>query len=380
MPAGKSDHERATRGKSMTRHRCAAALRGRKALAWALLCFVAGQVALAAYLYRYHPEVIDPDHNARLQRLQARHAEAPDKPLILILGSSRAANGFRPDLIASAADHEMVVFNFASLGCGPVREWLTLRRLLTCGVKPQLLLVETWPLFWPQTGFFSEEPFLLVTDVYASDLGILGSLYGKRWEALSKLFQERVTPAIHYRAHALHAAAHWLLPRDGCPELLLGHLGYKGLDDHGWLPGFSGPGVQAAAQAEHDARIAQPILGHFAIDPHTDRAIRGLLADCRTHGVPIAFVFLPESSPLRTWYPPWVRAAVADYLSHLEHDFGAPVFDLRESVPDDGFADYCHLSPHGAEVFTVRFDREVLRPLLGATLSAHSIAPGAGLE
>src|SRR5262249_34106255 len=152
----------------------------------------------------------------------------------------------------------------------------------------------------------------------------------------------------------------------------IGHLGWKGLDDHGWLPGFGGPGVQDAAQLDHDARIAQPILGHFAINPPTHRAIHRLLADCPTPRLPVALRFLPESSPLQQWYPPQARAAVADYLAHLERDCGSPVFDLRDTVSDDGFADYCHLSPRGAEVFTRRFDRDVLRPLLGSAPSHHS--------
>jgi hypothetical protein len=359
----------------MTHHRSALALRGRSAIAWTLLCFVVGQAVLAAWVLRRHTDIIDPDHNERLRRLQARVAESPRQPVVVMLGSSRAANGFRPQVILRDDPSRGLVFNFASLGCGPVRQWLTLRRILDSGIKPDLVLVETWPLFWPQTGFFGEEPFLLVTDVYRSDLAVLGQLYDKRWEAFVKLFGERVTPGIHYRAHVVQASARWLLPKDGCPELLVGHAGYVGLDDHGWLLGPTGPGVHHESKLAWDAKIATPILDRLAIDPHTDAAIHGLVADCRSHGIRVAFVFLPESSPLRQWYPPAARAAVADYLSHLERDCDAPVFNLRDWMPDDAFADYCHLTPQGAESFTARFDREVLRPLMGAAPSTSAGLP-----
>jgi hypothetical protein len=353
----------------MTQHRSRTRARGRSAIIWTVLFFALGQAALATWVHWCHPDVMDPDHNERLHRLQARLAESPRHPLVVILGSSRAANGFRPEVIARDDPSSGLVFNFASLGCGPVRQWLTLRRLLASGVKPDLVLVETWPLFWPQNGFFGEEPFLLVTDVYGSDLSILGKLYDKRWEAFTKLFQERVTPAIHYRANVLYTAARWLLPREGCAELVIGHAGYVGLDSLGWLPGPGGPGIHEPGRLQWDRGLAQPILDHFAVDSHTDAAIHGLLEDCKVHGIRAAFVFLPESTPLRQWYPPGARTAVVEYLKRLQADCGTPVFDLREWMPDDSFGDYCHLTPQGAETFTARFDREVLRPLTGTSPS-----------
>jgi hypothetical protein len=355
----------------MSQRRSQIVVRGRATLAWTVVFFVAGQAALAAYLHLHHPEYMDPDHNERLHRLQARQSETAGRPLVVVLGSSRVANGLRPDKIVREGPTGPIVFNFGSLGCGPVRQWLTLRRVLASGIKPDLVVVEAWPLFWPQTGFFGEEPWLLVTDVYASDLSIFGMLYDKRWEAFAKLCQETLTPAVHYRAHLVQARAPWLLPREGSVDLTIGHVGHVGLDDYGWLPGKTGPGVSAGPHLEYDHGIAQFILDRFQVDKRTKTAIQGLLEDCTAHGIRVALVHLPESSPLRSWYPPTARAAVLDYLGCLEHRHGVPVFDMRESMPDATFADYCHLTPDGAEAFTKRFDHEVLGPLLGNTYSGH---------
>ena len=105
--------------------------RAKLALLWGALAFLAGQGVLAYVITRSHPEIRDPEFGYRLLRLREQGASAPDRPLFLILGSSRTLSGICPPSLPpwpADAGTEPRVFNFSQLGSGPVRELLTLRQ------------------------------------------------------------------------------------------------------------------------------------------------------------------------------------------------------------------------------------------------------------
>jgi hypothetical protein len=351
---------------------------GRSALVWVLVLFVSTQAVLGLWLYGRHPEMVDPDYLTRLAHLEARLAAAPGRPLVLVLGSSRAAMGIRPASlgdVGSAGRPAPLVFNFAGLGCGPVREWLTLRRLMARGVRPQWVLVEVCALFWPQTGFYCEEGGLMQPEVYAADLPVLDSLYDRGWPALTRLLTEVATPIIPHRHCIGKRYARCLMPPGGWGSAP--GIGWQDLDPDGWLP----PLPRQTPWDEYVARqrpLAQPILDDFHVDVHTDQALRGLLGDCRAGGMKTALFVAPESSPLRSWYPPTARATFADHVTRLAAEYGVPVFDTRDWIADEGFSDYCHLSQTGAEAFSARLGREVVRPLLQGHVPPPYLPPVGG--
>jgi hypothetical protein len=79
-----------------------------------------------------------------------------------------------------------------------------------------------------------------------------------------------------------------------------------------------------------------------------------VLARCAEHDIRAAVVLMPESSAFRGWYGPAGYAAATAFARKLSDEFGVPVYDAREWVPDDGFADGHHMIPAGAETFTDR--------------------------
>src|SRR5215469_14180028 len=87
----------------------------RPALIWTLVFFLLGHLILGVYLVHCYPELCDPEFHLRLRDLRARVTEAPDRPLALVLGSSRVAFGLRPASVMEAADGPAAptVFNFA---------------------------------------------------------------------------------------------------------------------------------------------------------------------------------------------------------------------------------------------------------------------------
>jgi hypothetical protein len=96
----------------------------------------------------------------------------------------------------------------------------------------------------------------------------------------------------------------------------------------------------------------------------SDRALRGLVSDCRAAGVPIAFFLTPESPTFRSWYTAESRAALSAYLRALSAELGCPVFAAPEDYAEGDFADGHHMLPHAAARFTRHLADTHLRPWL----------------
>ncbi|HXT58105.1 MAG TPA: DUF1574 family protein, partial [Pirellulales bacterium] len=118
------------------------------------------QLALAVAIDQWAPELRDPEFGQKLARLRSLCAEFPDRPLVLVLGSSRSDYGVCPGAIERAWTSQrenIVVFNFAVMGGGPVTELVLFHELLAEGVRPSCVLIEVNPLFLHQEQGFTEE-------------------------------------------------------------------------------------------------------------------------------------------------------------------------------------------------------------------------------
>src|SRR5437879_6547471 len=128
----------------------------RKALLWGLALFAALEAGLTVVVELWFPQLRDPYYTYKVARLRQRlgHAgpAAADRPrptVVVLVGSSRAADGLRGALaeadLGRALGRPVVLFNLGIPGDNPVNELLNLERLLADGVRPDLLLVEVVP-------------------------------------------------------------------------------------------------------------------------------------------------------------------------------------------------------------------------------------------
>jgi hypothetical protein len=104
----------------------------RAVLIWSLVAFVLVQAAVAASADLLAPEIYDPEYAARLTRLQARRSEHPDRSLLVLLGSSRTGQLFRPEQMPPLTECDgrtVLPFNFSRNGGGPVYSRLAYERL-----------------------------------------------------------------------------------------------------------------------------------------------------------------------------------------------------------------------------------------------------------
>src|SRR5262249_4895699 len=130
----------------------------RRTIAW----FVATVIVLNAVVLvatdALWPRLRDPEYGRRADRLKARIAENPGRPLILALGSSRVGAGVKPtewEAVRPGRPDDPLLFNMAEVGSGPLIQLLTLHRVYAEGVRPEIVLIEYWPPFmaydeWPE--------------------------------------------------------------------------------------------------------------------------------------------------------------------------------------------------------------------------------------
>jgi hypothetical protein len=311
---------------------------------------------------RWRPEVRDPEYGYKLARLRQRLTEAPDRPLVLALGSSRTLMGFRPELLPAyhtPAGETPLVFNFGLSGCNPMQQRLYLQRLLDAGIQPRQLWIEVIPVY--QGANDKPENFIPFDRLAWSDLRVLCSFGTPAAPLYFRWVYERLVPWFFYR----YGLVSWYAPQMLPPEHRQDQL-WSALSDLGWRS--CGSESVTPEQFWHSVEAAHkdhgPYLEHYGIADVPDRALREMLVLCRSKGIATVLYTMPEAKVYRDWYSPQAQATVAAYLNRLAREYQVPVVDTRDWVADTGFADSQHMLPCGAEAFTRQFGQEALGPVL----------------
>jgi hypothetical protein len=370
-------------GKRRPRSRAVAATRGRRRpavffrlargeLLAALIGFAVCQLALAVAVDCWLDAVRDPEFAYKLQRLQALRAEAPDRPLVLVLGTSRTNLGLHADLL-SKSDRDPLVFNFGIAGAGPLTQAVTLRRLLDAGIRPDLLYLEIMPaLLSERLGGPVEESLLDTARLRWDEVGRSWPNWRSVRRCLGNWALGRLLPVYRHQAELRELVDNLLV---GQPRL----TPPAAISAHGWWPHYLriSPEEQQVmtdlARRQYAEALAQPQLA-----PEPLKALEELLELCRREQLAVALVLMPEGSDFRALHQPQARAPFEALLRRLEQDWQVPIVDARCWVQDSGFWDTHHLLPTGARAFTRRFGRESIRPLLQARLGPHRGFPPPG--
>jgi len=329
---------------------------------------VLGQTSAVVFLEYHHPEILDPKYGCRLLALRALHEEQKDRTLFLVLGSSRAEQGFRPGLLAqigekvsstsgtpafptlSSVSSGPLFYNMARGGSSPLLYLLTLRRLLADGIHPDGLLVEIFP-----PALVENEERVLIYKPTLRDWPLLHrySISQRSWVFW---LQDRLLLWYKYRCGLLSwVAPQWLLPQARWGENLWNYRGGE------WR--VIGDKVSASERRRltDDARRRYaPSLQRFCIAHDADRAFRELLDVCRAERISTVLFLMPESSEFRSWYSPEARQLLAEYLTALQQVYDVPLIDARRWIADWDFSDGHHLLIWGAAAFTRRFAKEAL--------------------
>jgi hypothetical protein len=326
-------------------------------LFWSIASFAVLLVVAAVAVDRWLPEVRDGSYTLRERHLLERLKATPSAPLVLVLGSSRTETGLRAESLGkNLTDTETVVFNFGFASAGPMVELVCLRRLLARGIRPDLLFIEVIPAQCHLAGGRPMEEVMLYRNrLSAAEVRFLMHYHSQPRRLAARWCLDRLSPMM-YRAE-LHEAL--LLDRSRLPAA------DAALDWGGWAPTIREVSPEqrqlytAVARDQYDEACADARLAGG-----TQRALHDLLSVCKRERIPAALLLMPEGSTFRALYSASAEAGLKKLLQELAAEYEVSVVDARLWVDDTGFWDGHHLLPPGAAVFTERFGREALAPML----------------
>lgn len=321
----------------------------RSLLAFVLL-FFGIQLGFGLLLDYGPPRFRDPEYGRRLANLRCRVAENPGRPLVLVIGSSRTAMGVRPGILEDSPDRPLI-FNFALAGSGPIMELMAFRRALADGIKPAAVVVEYWPAFMREDGLYHEEARLDIARMRLVDRALIREFFRDVPHAETAMRRHRTNPWYHHRRSIFNQLSPRWLPNNSRSEAM-----FERIDDWGWLPGRESlPASDFPAALQAAASYYVPLFAKYEISPDGDRALRQLIAECRSLNIPAALAYLPESAEFRKLMPPHAAQLGKDYLQNVRKELNVPLIDGRGWVGDDQLPDGFHLMQPGATVFTRQF-------------------------
>jgi hypothetical protein len=313
----------------------------RRALVWAAAAVFLTHLALAVAVETSLPHLRDPQYGHRQYRAAELQRAHPDRPLVLVLGSSRTVGAIDPAAMGFPnRPGAPLVFNAGMAGAGPLHMRLNYLRYRAAGVRPAAVLVELLPAALSRADWVEVMRTESAPRLSAADLWRLGPyldnplpLYG-RW--------------MLGRANSW-SALRWVVIGNLAPEWQPSRLddpSRRGIDEFGFTP----YGYATVSDEQRRRNLEQTAAGgarrntaRIAVSDLTARATRDLVADCRAAGTPVAFFLTPESPEYRSWYTPESRAALAAYARALSGEPGGPVFDAPADYAEDDFADGHHL-------------------------------------
>lgn len=319
-----------------------------RVLLTALIAVLLLHLLLALLLETACPHWRDPEFGHRLHQLQRlrQQPEFQHRPLVLILGTSRAQNGLQPAAMVFAdATAAPLVFNAAQTGSPPLKVLLTLHRFLDAGTRPDAVMLEVFPP-WLALGDPPEKVFancserLSWQDIrhlepYCDDPGQLRRLWLSRrlacWSAQRTILK-----------------SHW------CPRW----LPWNERLDPFWT-GMMPDGFMPFLYAEPTPAFRQRAIAHahdeyayafrsIVFSPRSVKALEELTVLCRQHSIALAWVEAPTSAGFRSWFEPGVWEQGRQQLLALARQWQVPLFPADLELDDAEFIDGHHLLRSGA--------------------------------
>jgi hypothetical protein len=334
---------------------------GRAVLLWTLVLYAVAQAGLVLAMERWHPTFCLSIADHKWRRLRRIVASEPDRPLLLMLGSSRTEQGFEARRLEGLNDPDgraFVTYNFGLPACGPMNEGLYLREMLEGGIRPRLLLVEfVTPLFnEPHKKIVSEELWTPGTWLSVTQLVRLWPYLTHRGQKTGEWLEARVAP--------------WYAARPQLQNTLLQHLRCDEADrvdfPHdawGWQVPEPVARVELEKRWEKANNQYRASLHRYRVGRGPRRAMRDLLRLCRREKIPVVLVLMPETNLFRIGYRPAGLAEARRLVEDLRDGFGVDLIDATGWVHDGLFADGHHLRAEGARIFSDRLRGEVERIL-----------------
>ena len=339
---------------------CSRRRAARAAVVSGIVAFLTATVGLAVAVETVVPEWRDPEFGHRLTLLRRAERESSGRPLVVVIGTSRAQTGICPRAMGFGdAPDAPRVFNLGQSGSTPLKELLTLRRLLDAGVRPAAVVIEVFPPLMMSSAPAERQPVLHVARLSAADLRHLEPYAADAGAMRLAWLKRRANPWCTHRQVLMN---HWLPRWQPWPERFEFH--WTSLDADGFqsVPESTAAGrAQAVAVARSEYAAA---FAGFAPAAESVRAVGELVALCRDEGIRVAIYTPPLSPAFRASFAPGVYEAGEAYLFELARRLGVDVFPAPPDMTEDEFLDGHHATRRGAERYSRWLADNHLRPWL----------------
>jgi hypothetical protein len=351
---------------------CSRRRAARSALGFGLFTFLAASVGMAVALETVMPEWRDPEFGHRLASVRHANREFPDRPLVVVIGSSRAQNGILPSAMNFPnTPGSPRVFNFGQTASPPLKELLTLKRILDAGVKPRAVVVEIMPAMLMVDGPAEDQLGTQAARLAATDLRHMAP-YCADVEALR--FAWLAARAVPWYTQRQVLVSHWF------PKWLPWQHGridfqWDSVDADGFQPLGEVSAEYRKLAIEHAKKEYVGAFTGFEQGAASVRAMRDLVATCRAEGIPVAFLIPPMSPWFRGSFAPGVYSAGEAHLLGLARRLDVPVFPAPHDMTEDEFRDGHHLLKPGAERYSRWLAENHLKPWLAKVLHDERSLP-----
>lgn len=324
-------------------------------LLWIPFWYWIGQFSLFLWMdERWQMERTVSEHR-KWDLLHERLAESPDRPLVLMLGSSRSDQAFQSGRLTGQPGPDgrpLLAFNLGVPTVGGMHEMLYLNDLLAEGVRPRLILVElvSTHLIRSQRGLQSEEHFTLAPCLSAHQLLFLQRYFSNRRRMILEWLESRLTPWYGFRwAVHEHLQGHHSIPPDFDQSR-------QPIDPFGWrllrpLPDTPEFRYLRWLGAYNMYGLS---LQNFQLGSKPAQALHDLFDRCRREKIPVALVMMPVSKEFRDLYCPEGRAQLEEFIAGLRRRHNLDVIDATEWLDYEDFDDGHHVLLSGADKFTTR--------------------------
>jgi hypothetical protein len=335
--------------------------RARGVLLWSLGFYALAALALNLLMDRWCPVSWEALYRVKWTQLRQMAAETSDRPLVVLLGSSRMDGAFQAGRLDGLSDPDgrpLAAYNFGIPAAGPMHEYQYLRDMLDEGIRPSLLLVEFLPpmLIQPHSHLISEEQWIKPEWMSVHQFLRLSPYLARPDRKAGEWLMARLAPWHVHRSTLHNWLTEQLHPDPECEPVPYPH--------DRW--GCRCPQTLTPQQRAFRISVAREYslsLNHFRLGEGPAQAMRDLLACCRRERIPVVLILTPESSEFRSWYTPACQTATTNLLSELRADYGVEVIDARCWLDDEDFFDGHHHDVSGATKFTTRLLAEVRRIL-----------------
>lgn len=334
---------------------------GPAVILWAVCIYALAQVALFSVSDRW--KSVGPLNESRKwPRLREIATANPDRPLALMLGSSRVCWAFQAGRLNGMRDTDgrpLQFYNFGIPATGSIHALLYVRDMLAEGIHPNLLLIEYLPPLlseahgtWP-----SEEYFAPMAWTTASDLLRLNPYFSRhKQQKWKEWIEARAASWYSFRNQIGDETRKLLLGKGPIPPPKIDEWGACILNE-------PPPPELRESDKAFSLDLYRPPLASYRVGHGPSRALRELLELCRRENIRVVMVVMPESAAFRALYTAETSKTAREYLDGLVRRYGLDVIDADEWLPDDEFEDGHHVMAPGAEHFSVRLREELQRLL-----------------